>query len=49
LIDLSLIPEDIKEKIINTYDNTKPAAKGKILNYLIENKLKNLMNVIEEF
>jgi 5'-3' exonuclease len=49
LIDLSLIPEDIKEKIINTYDNTKPAAKGKILNYFIENKLKNLMNVIEEF
>jgi len=48
LIDLSLIPQEIKEKIINTYEETKP-AKGKLLNYFIENKLKNLMEVIEEF
>ena len=48
LIDLSLIPQEIKEKIINTYEDTKP-AKGKLLNYFIENKLKNLMEVIEEF
>jgi hypothetical protein len=48
LIDLSLIPSDIKQKIINTFEETKP-AKGKILNYFIEHKLKNLMEVIEEF
>ena len=48
LIDLSFIPIDIKEKIINTYEETKP-AKGKLLNYFIEHKLKNLMEVIEEF
>lgn len=48
LIDLRLIPGDIKEKIINTYEETKP-AKGKLLNYFIEHKLKNLMEVIEEF
>jgi len=48
LIDLSFIPEDIKTKIINTYEETKP-AKGKLLNYFIEHKLKNLMEVIEEF
>jgi 5'-3' exonuclease len=48
LIDLSFIPVDIKEKIINTYEETKP-AKGKLLNYFIEHKLKNLMEVIEEF
>lgn len=49
LIDLRNIPGDIKTKIINTYEETKPAPKGKILNYLIEHKLKNLMEVIEEF
>lgn len=49
LIDLRLIPGDIKTKIINTYDETKPAPKGKILNYFIKNKLRNLMDVIEEF
>jgi 5'-3' exonuclease len=48
LIDLRFIPTEIKEKIINTYEETKP-AKGKLLNYFIEHKLKNLMEVIEEF
>jgi hypothetical protein len=48
LIDLKNIPEDIKTKIINTYEETQP-AKGKLLNYFIEHKLKNLMEVIEEF
>jgi hypothetical protein len=49
LIDLRLIPGDIKNKILNTYEETKPAPKGKILDYFIVNKLKNLMDVIEEF
>jgi hypothetical protein len=49
LIDLSFIPKEIKEKIINTYDETKPASRQKLLNYFIEHKLKNLMDVIEEF
>ena len=49
LIDLSFIPVEIKEKIINTYDETKPAGRSKLLNYFIEHKLKNLMEVIEEF
>jgi hypothetical protein len=48
LIDLTFIPQEIKERIINTYEETKP-AKGKLLNYFIEHKLKNLMEVIEEF
>lgn len=49
LIDLTFIPTEIKQKIINTYDETKPATKQKMLNYFIEHKLKNLMDVIEEF
>ena len=49
LIDLRNIPNDIKDKIINMYDETKPASKNKMLDYFIANKLKNLMEVIEEF
>ena len=49
LIDLTCIPDAIKEKIINTYDSTKPASKQNLLNYFVEHKLKNLMDVIEEF
>lgn len=48
LIDLSYIPPEIKQAIINSYEETKP-AKGKILNYLIAHKLKGLIEVIEEF
>ena len=49
LIDLSLIPGDIKTNIINTFNEIKPASKQKMLNYFIEYKLSNLMDVIEEF
>ena len=49
LIDLSFIPNEIRERIINTYDETKPASRQKLLNYFMEHKLKNLMDVIEEF
>lgn len=49
LIDLSFTPDSIKEKIINNYMDNKPASRSKILNYFIANKLKNLIDVIEEF
>jgi hypothetical protein len=49
LIDLTFIPQEIKEKIINTFEETIPAKRNKLLNYFIEHKLKNLMEVIEEF
>ena len=49
LIDLTCIPGEIKDKIINTYEETKPAPKQKMLNYFIEHKLRNLMDVIGEF
>lgn len=49
LIDLRLIPSDIKDKIINNYDDCKPASKQKMFNYFIQYKLKNLMEVIEDF
>lgn len=49
LIDLSFTPSEIKDKIINTFNEVKPAPKNKLVNYFIEKKLKNLMEVIEEF
>jgi hypothetical protein len=49
LIDLTQIPTEIKSKIINTYEETQPAKRNKLLNYFMEYKLKNLMEVIEEF
>jgi 5'-3' exonuclease len=49
LIDLRSIPDDIRDKIINTYDEIKPASRQKLLDYFITNRLKSLMEVIEEF
>jgi len=49
LIDLSYIPKDVQERIINMYDEIKPASKGNLINYFMEHKLRNLMEVIEEF
>jgi len=49
LIDLRQIPEEIKNSIIDTYNSTKPAPRSKMINYFMEKKLKNLMEVIEDF
>ena len=49
LIDLSEIPQTIAESIISTYENTKPATRQQFMNYMIANRLKNLLDVIDEF
>lgn len=49
LIDLREIPVDVKERIITEFDTVKPAPKSKLFNYFIEKKLKNLMDVIEDY
>jgi 5'-3' exonuclease len=49
LVDLDYIPEEIKIQIAVSYDSIKPANKQKMLTYFIENRLKNLIEVIDEF
>lgn len=49
LVDLDYIPEAIKKGIVETYETTKPGTKSNMLNYFIENKLKNLLEVADEF
>lgn len=49
LIDLSLIPQEIKTSILDTYNNTKPASRSRLLTYFMEKKLKNLMEDIGDF
>jgi 5'-3' exonuclease len=49
LIDLSEIPDDIKQNIINIYEGTKAASKLKVLNYLIKKRCKLLIESVEEF
>ena len=49
LIDLNFIPENIRLSILQAYENVKVPPKSLLINYFMENKLKNLMEVIEEF
>lgn len=49
LVDLDFIPEDIKSKIVQAYDNTKPSSRMNMLNYMAEKKLKNLIAIADEF
>lgn len=49
LIDLEETPAELKESIINTYENTKAAPKMKVLNYLIKKRCKQLIECVEEF
>jgi len=49
LVDLEQVPVEISEKILEQYENCKPAKRSGLLNYFIKNRLKNLMDVIGEF
>ena len=49
LIDLSMIPEDLRQKIIDIFDSMEAHGRDKLMNYFITNKLKNLMGHIGEF
>ena len=49
LIDLSMIPEDIKTSIINNYKNYKDNNRSLLLQYFIDNKLKALIENINDF
>lgn len=49
LIDLTKIPEHLKISIIDTYESAKGHSKQDFMNYMIANRLRNLIEVIDEF
>ena len=49
LIDLTRIPDDIRQEVIYKYTNYERKDRSLLLNYFIKNKLKNLMSDIQEF
>jgi len=49
LIDLRETPEAIKSNIINTYVDQKVAHKSKVMNYLVKNRMKLLIECLSDF
>ena len=49
MIDLTKIPEALQKNIIDTYESATGQTKQHFMSYMIANKLKNLIEVIDEF
>lgn len=49
LIDLSNVPPQIEQKIVESFEKGPQGERRKLLNYFIENRLKYLMESISEF
>jgi 5'-3' exonuclease len=49
MIDLSMIPSNIKSEVINKYNEESGKDRSKLFNYFIQHKLKLLMENVGEF
>lgn len=49
LIDLERIPENVQNDILSDYEEQKGKSRSKLFNYFVKNKLKNLMENLNEF
>ena len=49
MIDLTKVPDPLRQNILNTYETAKGKTKQEFMNYMIANRLKNLIEVAHEF
>lgn len=49
LVDLSFIPENLREQVMVEYEAQAGKGRSKLFNYFIEKRLKNLLESINEF
>lgn len=49
LIDLEMVPDDIREQILDQFNEQENRDRSRLFNYFIANKLKNLTEKIGEF
>jgi hypothetical protein len=49
LIDLTKTPNDLKQKIINSYNDDPIGDKTKVFPYLVANRMKQLIESVQEF
>jgi hypothetical protein len=49
MIDLNLIPTNIRTSVIESYNNQKDKGRDQLFTYFVEHKLKNLLPNINEF
>jgi hypothetical protein len=49
LIDFDYIPDTVRNNILDTWVNRVPKDRSQLLNYFMENRMKNMIELIGEF
>ena len=49
LVDLSMTPQEIKDAVVTSYESQLNKDKSQLLNYFIKYRLKNMIEVLEDF
>jgi hypothetical protein len=49
MIDLSQIPQDLKTKILDEFNQENTKSRSKLMGYFIEKRLSNLLESIGDF
>lgn len=49
LVDLAKTPQNIKDEVISMYEQERGGDKSQLLNYFIKYKMRNMMEVIQDF
>lgn len=49
LVDLSMTPQEIKDAVISSYEQQKGKSRAHLLNYFVKYRLKNMLDVAEDF
>jgi hypothetical protein len=49
LVDLSKIPDEIKDAIIDSYEKQRGGDRSGLLNYFIANRMKQMIELVDEF
>lgn len=49
LIDLTKIPDSVRNNILDKYETVSAKTRQQFMNYMIQNRLKNLLECIDEF
>lgn len=49
MIDLSQVPQDLKDKILSEYNKEKDIGRKHLFNFFVKKKLKNLLTDIQDF
>jgi len=49
MVDLSMVPDNIKKEVLNKYENQSGKDRSKLFNYFISYKLKHMMENVGDF